>query len=361
MSQYIILDIFLSGAESTPESTQVPPKCELTRKLNKYRVRLSRANKKLRKKSTVSKPALMLALKDYLPKFAYNFVYDQINYHGVKKKAGLRFSERTKSFSIQLKGISKKAYQLLRKVFVLPCLTTINTILNKIKIEVGFHESVIDALKEKAKSMSTMEKRVIMSFDEMGLKAGLSYNQRDDRVEGYEDYGPGRRSSALADHASVFMARGIDSNWKQPFGYFLSNGPIPGEILVEQLKSGLRQLFLCGLTPVALVMDQGSNNQKAMKLLGSTPDKPYFYLDGKKIITFYDSPHLMKNVRTNLKNSGFDVGEVEALWDHIALFYAHDSKKPIRLAPKLSDAHLNAANFTAMSVKLATQVRTFTK
>ena len=30
--------------------------------------------------------------------------------------------------------------------------------------------------------------------------------------------------------------------------------------------------------------------------------------------------------------------------------------KPIRLAPKLTEKHLSASNFSAMSVKLATQV-----
>ena len=61
-------------------------------------------------------------------------------------------------------------------------------------------------------------------------------------------------------------------------------------------------------------------------------------------------------MRSNLKNHGFDVGGKEALWSHIQSFYDHDAQNPIRLAPKLTEKHLNAANFTAMSVKLATQV-----
>ena len=94
----------------------------------------------------------------------------------------------------------------------------------------GFHPSVLEALKEKASNMSNVEKRVIMSFDEMTLSASLKYDSHADQIEGFEDYGGGIRSSALADHSSVFMCRGLKRNWKQPFGYFLPNGCIPGEI-----------------------------------------------------------------------------------------------------------------------------------
>ena len=267
---------------------------KLKRRVNKYKTRLCRANKKIRRKSTHNVTSITAAIKPFLPPRAFNFFADQIKYYQVKKKTGLRFTERSKTFALQMKGISKKGYKLLRKMFILPCLTTIANILNKIKIEVGFHPSVLEALKEKASNMSNVEKRVIMSFDEMTLSASLKYDSHADQIEGFEDYGGGMRSSALADHSSVFMCRGLKRNWKQPFGYFLSNGCIPGEILSDKIKDGLRHLISTGLNPVAVVMDQGSNNQKAAKLLGVTEEQPYFQLDGRRILLFWDTPHLAK-------------------------------------------------------------------
>lgn len=272
------------------------------RRMGKYKTRLSRTRKRLQKeKNSSSREKVITSLRPYLSTRAYNFVADQIRLSKTKKKAGYRFTDRTKSFGIQMKGISAKGYRLMRKIFTLPSFTTITNVLDKIKIEVGFHSSVLEALKVMAQSMSDLNKRVVVGFDEITLKANLAYEPRSDVIEGFEDYGGGVRSAALADHASTFMVRGIEDNWKQPFGYFLTNGTMPGEILAPKIQESLRCIFKTGLIPVAIVMDQGSNNQKAAKILGVTVDKPYFMLDDKKIIVFWDVPHLAKVSHRNYK------------------------------------------------------------
>ena len=70
----------------------------------------------------------------------------------------------------------------------------------------------------------------------------------------------------------------------------------------------------------------------------------------------YDAPHLIKNVRNNLKTSGFSVGSQVVSWNHIGQFHEQDCKLPIRVAPKLTKVHLQLPGFTRMCVRLATQV-----
>ena len=45
------------------------------------------------------------------------------------------------------------------------------------------------------------------------------------------------------------------------------------------------------------VCDMGTNNVKAMKLLGSTGEEPFFQFQNHAIATIYDPPHLLKCTR----------------------------------------------------------------
>ena len=72
----------------------------------------------------------------------------------------------------------------------------------------------------------------------------------------------------------------------------------------------------------------------------------------------YDPPHLIKNVRNNLKNRNAIFEDKKlAHWDHIEKFYQHDSmSSKFTLAPKLTNAHIFTPAFKTMRVCLATQV-----
>ena len=152
------------------------------------------------------------------------------------------------------------------------------------------------------------------------------------------------------------MARGITKNWKLPIGYFLSNSTMSPKNIQQKMVEGIQKLQSVGLCPVAIVMDQGTNNQSGMKLLGCTTEKPFFSINGTRIYGFFDPPHLLKNIRTNFKKYGFSVGSKEAKWEHLEELYKHDSSKHIRMAPKLTARHLELPAFSTMSVPLAAQV-----
>ena len=82
----------------------------------------------------------------------------------------------------------------------------------------------------------------------------------------------------------------------------------------------------------------------------------YFMHIGHKVYVLYDHPHLVKNVRNNLKKHGFNVDGNMVQWKYIADFYHADSRLPIRMAPKLTSKHIKLPPFAPLSVNLATQV-----
>ena len=92
----------------------------------------------------------------------------------------------------------------------------------------------------------------------------------------------------------------------------------------------------------------GTNNVKALKLLGATRRKPFFKFQNRGIVTVYDPPHLLKCTRKRFLK--YDVQfqselmhnqlPVTAKWEHILNVYKWDKNNISPLFDKLNDAHL---------------------
>ena len=82
-----------------------------------------------------------------------------------------------------------------------------------------------------------------------------------------------------------------------------------------------------------------------VKLVASV-SKPYFIYNNNHVTVFYDPPHFLKKIHNNLKRSGFKVGENNALWQPFVLFYFSNSLLPIRMAPRLSQKHVDLPVFS---------------
>ena len=160
----------------------------------------------------------------------------------------------------------------------------------------------------------------------------------------------------MCNHAGVFMVRGVTKNWKQPIGFFLTHGTMAPLVLVEKIKECIGKLQNIGLKPIVFVSDQGSNNRSAINSLGVTIENPHFTVNGQKIHVLFDAPHLLKNIRNNLKKHNFSDNQYYYRWSHVEQLFKEDSSKPIRLVPKLTFKHINLPAFSTMSVPLAVQV-----
>ena len=82
-----------------------------------------------------------------------------------------------------------------------------------------------------------------------------------------------------------------------------------------------------GLYVKCVVCDQGSSNQKLVKLLNVTIDKPYFVKNENKVFVFYDPPHLLKSVRNNLQKHNLMLDDHILCWAYLQKLYQIESSK----------------------------------
>ena len=202
--------------------------------------------------------------------------------------------------------------------------------------------------------MSKQDRVCVVCFNEMSLKSGFTYVKSRDSVVGFEDFGEFGSTHRIANHALVVMARGICSRWKQPLSYFLVSNSIPAERLKVIVEECISRLHSAGFIPVCVLCDQGATNQQMFKLFSVNKDKPFAIIHDMTVNFMFDPPHLLKCLRNNLMKHDFDVNG--HLVKYIADFYKRDSQQTLKLAPKLTDRHLNLPPFAAMRVRLASQV-----
>jgi hypothetical protein len=200
----------------------------------------------------------------------------------------------------------------------------------------------------------------------MSIRENVWFNQKFDCIEGFEDLGSQGRTCNIANCALLFVVCGLHWKWKQPVAYYLSCGSTKAEMRVQFLKEVLDACQNVGLHVVATVCDMGTNNVKAMKLLGSTTSEPFFQFQNQAIATIYIPPHLLKCthnlfVKYDVKFESERLDSqlpVIAKWEHIEKLYKHDRDFMINMLYKLTDTHLSAQ--CAMKVSLAAQVMSHT-
>ena len=330
----------------------------------RQRVAIWRLRKKLSKLQTTNQQPNLSGIfanqASSAKKQLFAFYVRQARLMSVRKKFGHRFSATDKNFALSLYFCGPKAYAFCQRFFNLPSKRTLQLWLAKLNIKPGFSNSVISLLKKKVLSMADRDKICVLLLDEMSLKSALSYDAANDVIVGFEDYGHLGTGKELANSALVFMVKGISAKWKQPIGYFLSHNTTSADKLKSLVVSAIEKLSSIGLSVRVVICDQGATNQQMFKFFGVSASKPFADVGGSKVVFMFDSPHLLKNVRNNLVKHDFIIGEKRVSWKYIAGFYECDSKRSIRMAPRLSKKHIQLPPFSSMRVCLAAQVLSHT-
>lgn len=253
---------------------------------------------------------------------------------------------------------SPKAYKFWRSLgIILPSESTIRKWIGNSKFKAGFSPRLFYQIKKKSEVMTDEEKYCTVIFDEMKIQKGLEYSKYLDQIEGFEDLGNFGRSNKFGTQAMVFLARGIYSSWKMPLAYFICGSSMKHNVLQNLIKSTITKVMDAGLKVVAIVCDQGTNNQSALKSLGISVDKPYFFVDEKKIFSIFDIPHIFKNIRNNFLYNDLVFNGNKVSFTDIRKTYEIDVKSTTgRSLMKLTPEHLNPGPFRKMSCKLALQI-----
>lgn len=332
-----------------------------TKKIRNLRVKVSKLRRRISDMHNTGNKITVSALTEHLKeKLSYNqftFIQSQLR-HCKKSSYGRRWTSADKSLAVNIYLKSPSAYRMLRRHIVLPTIKTLRQLISGIGNFPGFCPSLLENLKQTARKMNIHNKMCILCFDEMSIKSGLQYNQHLDWISGYECFGINDNpSDKFATSALVFMIRGLSKHWKQPIGYFFSHSSTPAVILKKLLFEAFDHIEEAGLRLVAITCDQGVNNQRLYSMLNVSESSPFVQHKGHKIFTLFDTPHLLKSVRNNLKKyKVIFENQKMAQWRHIEEFFTIDSAQKYCVAPRLTKAHMETSGLSSMHVNLAAQI-----
>ena len=156
--------------------------------------------------------------------------------------------------------------------------------------------------------MCEVDRLPAVLMDKMAIKQSVDYNGGKDELKGFEDFGILGKTNDVSNHAMAFFVGGLVMKWKQPVGYFLSSGPMAGKAMKSLLFDCINKLTERGLIVKVVICDQGSYNRNLFEsVLQVNEQKSYFVVSVDKVYVLYDPPHLLKNIRNNLKRHGFIV------------------------------------------------------
>ncbi|XP_045473667.1 uncharacterized protein LOC123680055 [Harmonia axyridis] len=278
-----------------------------------------------------------------------------------------RFTIDEKILALALYKSSPKGYRLLSKMFALPTGATLRRLLLKLEFKPGVNAHIMEHLKKVVYKMNAKEKVCALIFDEMSVQTFISYSPYKDEIVGLEDYGD-EKKALIADHANVFLIKGLYKSYKQPLAFTFSRGAINSYQLKGLISILIKECQNIGLDVVATICDQGTTNVKAVQLLLEEGRQEHvdhnhfgFFVNNKEIVPLFDTPHLIKGLRNNLltKDAHFLLNDVpkKAKWSHIQRFYDLDISDPsTKICAKLTDSHVLPEKMNKMKVKLCTQV-----
>ena len=161
----------------------------------------------------------MRKAQDYLPPKVVDFFNGHIS-NGVTNKKGRCFGVQERRFALAVYYLSPKAYRFLSSVFTLPSVSTLHSWLRKVFVNIGWSKQTLAILMRKAEVMSKEERLCGIAFDAMSIKEYLHFDQASDSIIGREDFGEHGKSLKLANHALVFMIKGLVKKWKMILVFF---------------------------------------------------------------------------------------------------------------------------------------------
>ena len=273
----------------------------------------------------------------------HNTILDEIKNRELYKPQGRPpYSAEMIRYTLLLRYTSLQAYKLLLEKFPLPSISLLN------KVQQGGVDSLkaLKVLREKGKISCDC----IMIVDEMYLQKAAQY-------QGGEYVGVDEEGN-LYKGIVAFMITGL----KESIPYVVQAIPevtFSGKWLSQKMADNLENLIGAGFTVRGIVTDNHSTNVNAFSLLVTmfNSESKYFINHpnnhGKKTYLFYDSVHLVKNLRNNLLNGkkfvfpdfkyhsanmSIDCPSGYISWDDLCKIYYNDNKLKgkLRKAPKIT-------------------------
>ena len=275
----------------------------------------------------------------------------QINWFlnkNTNNKHGYNWSKEDLTIALTIMTLSKQTFNYIRKKRLIP-LPSISTIRNHFKsfvVKEGHLEHVHQLLTLMGLNMSAKERIVMICFDEVSVKAEISYDSTHDRFVGPHS------------EVNVMMVRGVYSNFKIPIYFEFDKA-----LNKDNMEMGIKAVESAGFHVIAICSDMGTKNKAVKDELGVTVEEPWFKhpctetRPNSYIYYLHDVPHLLKLLRNHLLSKGFVLKngttfgkkELEKLFEKLLT-------TELNPAPKLSPAHIHVSGQDKQKVFLATQL-----
>lgn len=168
----------------------------------------------------------------------------------------------------------------------------------------GLHESMLNFLN--ILDLKGEERISSLILDEVHLREFLSYNQKQDCVDGIADLSD--MTSLVspkkpAKSALTFLLNSVVKSLKIPLCYYFSSTSVSGTQLKLIVFDIISKLLKIGIEIRFIICDQGATNQSLAHQLGITPEKPFFEFSSSQsvmqIFFIFDIPHIFKSIRNN--------------------------------------------------------------
>lgn len=261
-----------------------------------------------------------------------------------------------KVFGLALFKKGPRCYRFLSSHIPMPSLRTINRLLDSIPFQPGLNTELLSKLGKRVSKMARVDKICTLMFDEMSLSRQMTYDKKHDKVVGYVDLGTLGRFNEEADHALVFMVQGVCKRWKQPIAYYFTKSQVKTDCLKFLLVELIGALQNIGLNVRATVCDLGTTNTSAINQLVQKSSDPFFIVNGKKVFTLFDPPHLLKCTRNALYKYDIQFGEglhQIAKWSHIRGCFEIDKKKRFQALRKIREVYLDFERNSRLKMKVS--------
>ncbi|KAK3927524.1 Transposable element P transposase [Frankliniella fusca] len=323
-------------------------------KLNKLRVKYRKKCQELSDLKKTIEDDSLLAIKDRISPALFKIIQCQLR-NSKRKPKGYRYTDDEKVVFMGIHQTGPRGYRCLP--IIKPSKKTIKTTLESLQLQPGINEIVIKSLKTRVSGMEEAQKHVSIVFDETAAKVHFQYCAATDLVTGFVDLGNGARRALAGEEVMVGMVRCIYGSWKQPIAFWYTNRKLTSQDFSKIFKECISAVLSTGLYVRCMVTDGLQKNAAAVRLLGSTMNKPFISVEGQKIFALSDVPHLLKSLRNALMKYPLILKNGTVIKkSYIDTFIRHDMQMQPRLCNKITETHLTPNNFQKMNVSLAAQL-----
>lgn len=230
----------------------------------------------------------------------------------------------------------------------------------------GFSKEALEILKQKAAEFAQKGEELVIDliFDEMNIHKKVEFNHHKQRSEGYITYGTGHNevnedNRPIAKEALVFLASGVNENFKLPFGYEFTSS-LSADEKVALTKEALLLLSKTGAKTIGMTFDGHKTNISMCKELdaGFNNANPFIIHPHScdEVYPILDACHMIKLARNTIANKKllYDRQHRPIKWEYIEKLYQLQKTKEINLGNKLTKKHIQWDRHK-MSVIIAVQ------